>query len=129
MINLTTLGLMDAQHAINTLRAEHNPLTSTPLEAHLIDWIEQLVEREDPELTAAMENYSLEPKDIEHLGSALIQSAANTVAILEAVGEAGIDSPSSLSAALALAAKFRALASDAGDVFTRLTALATTTQE
>lgn len=124
-MDIELLKIMDPGHAINSLRADFDPLVNTPLEAFLIDWIESLVDTEDSDapLIEAAAEHDLEPEGITKLGDALIEDTDNTVAILGAIGEAGIDRPESLKAELELANKFRALASDAGDVFTRLTSL------
>lgn len=145
-INIELLKCMDDQHALNTLRADFDPLVSTPLEAFLIEWVESLVDTQDPELEKALDEYNLDAADINKLGGALIEDTDKTVAILgivgeagiddadelkgvfaliEALDEAGIDTPETLKTRLALADQFRALANDAGDVFSRLTELTT----
>ena len=144
MASIELLKQMDPAHAINTLRAEFDPLLNTPLEAFLIDQLEQLHdagEGASPLLDAADE-YGIEPEDIKTLGEALIEDAGTTAALLKLLSErdftdagslrqaldlvavlddAGIDSVKELQAHLDLARRFRALAEDAGDVFSRLT--------
>ena len=120
---------MDDEHLLASARAEIDPLTSTALELELLDRFEALLDEQDGELTEAVEEFDFEAKHIKALGDALIQSTENTVALLEVIGEAGFDDPELLKAELELAAKFRALANDAGDFFTRLNDLLTTNQE
>lgn len=73
--------------------------------------------------------FDLDSDDIRKLGEAVIFSASNTAELLSAIGEAGYDNAAALKADLQLAEKFSALASDAGDVFTRLSELAAATNE
>lgn len=120
---------MDDEHLLASARAEIDPLTSTALELELLDRFERLLDEVDGDLNEAVAEFDFEAKHIKSLGDALIQSTENTVAILEVIGAAGFDDPELLKAELELAAKFRALANDAGDFFTRLNDLVTTNQE
>ena len=143
--SIELLKAMDGQHAVNALRADFDPIVNTPLESFLLDWVESLVDEVDSDLSIEAENHGLDAEDIKALGEALIEDADNTVALLSVIGkagtdvdelkgvfalievldEAGIDTPETLKARLALADQFRALANDAGDVFSRLTELTT----
>lgn len=150
--SIELLKSMNGSHAINALRAAFDPMVNTDLEAFLIDWLETLIDDdyEHQPIADAMENHSFEAHDIKALGAALIEDTAKTVELLSVLSEEGIDdadvlkgafaltnvlenadidTPENLTAELELATKFRALASDAGGVFTRLTTLASTTQE
>ena len=144
-LSIELLKAMDGQHAVNALRADFDPIVNTPLESFLLDWVESLVDEVDSDLSIEAENHGLDAEDIKALGEALIEDADNTVALLSVIGkagtdvdelkgvfalievldEAGIDTPETLKARLALADQFRALANDAGDVFSRLTELTT----
>jgi hypothetical protein len=128
-LSIELLKAMEPGHAINALRADFDPLVNSPLEAFLIDWIESLVDDgiDYAPLIAAADNAGYEPKDIEALTDALIGDVPATVALLEALTEAGIDTPAALTAKLERADKFYDIAQDAGDVFTRLTQLVETT--
>ena len=55
---------------------------------------------------------------IEMLGDVLIENVDNTVALLSALREAGIDSPAALKAELDLASQFRRMGLDTSDEFT-----------
>lgn len=151
-LNLELLKAMGDQHAINALRADFDPLVNTPLEALLIDWLENLLDQaaDDEPVAEVMANHGLETADIEALADALIEGTDTTVELLKALGEnnltsldelnntlaldkvleeAGIDTPEELTRQLELAEQFRSIAADAGDVFSRLTQLTTTAQE
>jgi len=125
-LSIELLKTMDGPHAINALRADFDPLVNTPLEAFLIDWIDQLDDLE-PVGSAATEYDLPPPADIEQLGGALIQDVPTTVALLEVLSTAGIDTPSALTAKLERADKFYDIANEAGDVISRLNTLITET--
>lgn len=93
VISIELLKLMSAQHAINTLRADFDPLTNTLLEAYLIDRLESLIDDYEGacKYAEAANEHDLEPGDIKKLGDALIETTDNTVALLNAICEAGIN--------------------------------------
>lgn len=116
MLTAQLAKYMDDEHLLASARAEIDPLTSTALELELLARFERLLDEFDlGELYRAADEYGLAAKDIKNL--------------LKEIGEAGLDSPEALKAELDLARKFRALATDAGDFFTRLYDLVTTNQE
>ena len=127
MLTPQLMESMDDGHLVAAIHAEINPLTTTPLEIELLGRVEDLLEQIDAEAADALAEFSLEAGDIKTLGEALIGDADNSAAILSAVADADIDTPSALIAQLKLADQFKSLAEDAGDVFTRLAQL--TTQE
>jgi hypothetical protein len=130
MLTAKLMKSMDDHHLLASARAEQDPLTSSAAEIELLARFERLLDEasEHKPVAEAVEEFDFEAKDIEALGDALIQNTSNTVALLEAIAQAGIDDPESLKADLDLVKKFRALTEDAGDVFTRLSQL-TTEQE
>lgn len=129
MLTAQLMKSMDDRHLVASLYAEQDPLTSSAAEIELLTRFEALLDEVDGDLNEAVAEFDFEAKHIKSLGDALIQSTENTVAILEVIGAAGFDDPELLKAELELAAKFRALANDAGDFFTRLNDLVTTNQE
>lgn len=129
MLTAQLMKSMDDHHLVSSLYAEQDPLTSSAAEIELLTRFEALLDEVDGDLNEAVAEFDFEAKHIKSLGDALIQSTENTVAILEVIGAAGFDDPELLKAELELAAKFRALANDAGDFFTRLNDLLTTNQE
>lgn len=129
MLTAQLMKSMDDRHLVASLYAEQDPLTSSAAEIELLTRFEALLDEVDGDLNEAVAEFDFEAKHIKSLGDALIQSTENTVAILKVIGAAGFDDPELLKAELELAAKFRALANDAGDFFTRLNDLVTTNQE
>jgi hypothetical protein len=127
--SIELLKQMEPSHALNALRADFDPLTSTPLEAFLIDWIESLVDdgADYAPTIKAIDDAGYEPEDIEALTDALIGDVQNTVALLNALGEADVDTPSALTDKIERANKFYDIADEAGDLFARLNDLAKST--
>lgn len=123
--------------------AQVDDLTSTDVERELLRRLEatdtELFEAaSEAEFTAdqltnlsqAMEGFTTE-RVIELLG-VMLESDIDTkdlIEMLRALDQAGITETDELKESLEFAAKFRAIANDAGDVFTRLTTLITETQE
>lgn len=120
--SIATLKMMDDGHAIAVLRAEMDDLTSTPLELFLLDWVESLLDDGTGAHKEVAEEYDLDATDIEKLGDALIENAANSAALLSALGEADILTPEALAEILEFRSTFVAVAvaNDSGDSFTRL---------
>lgn len=118
--SIATLKMMDDGHAIAVLRAEMDDLTSTPLELFLLDWVESLIDDGTGAHKEVAEEYDLDADDLEKLGDALIENAANSAALLSALGEAGIQTPAALAEILEFRDKFVAVANDGADCFTRL---------
>lgn len=113
--SIATLKMMDDGHAIAVLRAEMDDLTSTPLEMFLLDWVESLIDDGTGAHKEDAEEY-----DLEELGDALIENAANSAALLSALGEAGIQTPAALAEILEFRSTFVAVANDGAECFTRL---------
>lgn len=108
---------MDDEHLLASARAEIDPLTSTALELELLDRFERLLdEQHDNEgVRAVIESHPASLKD--------------QAALLALLNDQDIHEPDQLKALLDTSDKFRALANDAGDFFTRLNDLVTTNQE
>lgn len=128
MLTAQLMNSMDDRHLVASIYAEQDPLTSSAAEIELLARFEALLDEQDEYLKEAADEYELDAKQIKAIGDALILNTDTTVALLSAIGDAGIDDPALLKAELELAKKFRALTEDAGDVFTRLSQL-TTEQE
>jgi hypothetical protein len=128
--NVQTLKLMSPEHALNTLRAEFDPLTSTELEVFLGEWVARLIDQSadyEP-VTDKMRELDTEAEKVAELLDATIIDTGNTVALLNALAEAGIDTASALTEKLQRSDSFYDIADDAGDVFARLANLASKTQ-
>lgn len=96
---------------------EYGP-TGTDLERELAKRLgEFLLHEKDIE---ALSEYDLEAEDIQAIGPALLLSTENTVATLRTLSDAEIYDAETLGKELELAAKFRELSDDAGDIFSRL---------
>lgn len=128
MLTAQLMKSMDDRHLVASIYADQDPLTSSAAEIELLARFEALLDEKNEDLTEAADEFEFDAKQIKALGDALILNTDTTVALLSAIGDAGIDTPETLKAELELAKKFRALVEDAGDVFTRLSQL-TTEQE
>lgn len=122
---------------------EIDDLTSSEIERELLRRMEavdfetlQAIEESEfsvDELINVLE--AMEPLDLRNtikLLNAITNSNIDTGALLEFIklmDESGITEADELKEALELAQKFRAIANDVGDAFTRLTTLVTETQE
>lgn len=129
MLTPQLLAAMSDDRLVAVLHTEFNPLTASAAEVELLKRFKAALESRNDQLDSALDDYEFSAKNIIDIGDAIIQNTDNTVALLKAIGDAGIDSPEELKATLDRAEQFTRLASDAGDVFNRLSQLATTTQE
>lgn len=125
-----------------------NELTSTALEIELLRRFVELTDAEEgvasvsaavaehdftdedaAEILDLVAEHDLDADGISKLGAALIVNATNSAELLTTLAEAGYENAAALKDDLQLAEKFSALACDAGDVLTRLSELAATTNE
>lgn len=122
---------MDDEHLLVSARAEIDPLTSTALELELLDRFERLLdEQHDNEgVRALSEEYELTADDMRAVIESHPASLEDQAALLSLLNDQDIHEPDQLKALLDTSDKFRALANDAGDFFTRLNDLVTTNQE
>lgn len=122
---------MDDEHLLASARAEIDPLTSTALELELLDRFERLLdEQHDNEgVRALSEEYELTADDMRAVIESHPASLKDQAALLSLLNDQDIHEPDQLKALLDIYDKFRALANDAGDFFTRLNDLVTTNQE
>lgn len=122
---------MDDEHLLASARAEIDPLTSTALELELLDRFERLLdEQHDNEgVRALSEEYELTADDMRAVIESHPASLKDQAALLALLNDQDIHEPDQLEALLDTSDKFRALANDAGDFFTRLNDLVTTNQE
>ena len=122
---------MDDEHLLASARAEIDPLTSTALELELLDRFERLLdEASEPQPVAdLLEEYEVATDDVKAVIESHPASLKDQAALLSLLNDQDIHEPDQLKALLDTSDKFRALASDAGDFFTRLNDLITTNQE
>lgn len=122
---------MDDEHLLASARAEIDPLTSTALELELLDRFERLLDEASEHKSVAdlLEEYEVATDDVKAVIESHPASLKDQAALLSLLTDQDIHEPDQLKELLDLAAKFRALASDAGDFFTRLNDLVSTNQE
>lgn len=124
MLTAQLMKSMDADHLVASACAEIDPLTSTPLELELLDRLEALLDEQSANQPIANLLDEYEAVIESHPASLKDQAA-----LLSLLNDQDIHEPDQLKELLDFAAKFRALASDAGDFFTRLNDLVSTNQE
>lgn len=131
MLTAQLMKSMDADHLVASARAEIDPLTSTPLELELLDRLETLLDEQHDTQPIAdlLDEYEVSTDDMEAVINSHPASLKDQAALLSLLNDQGIHEPDQLEELLDFAAKFRALASDAGDLFTRLNDLVSTNQE
>ena len=122
---------MDDEHLLASARAEIDPLTSTALELELLDRFERLLDEasEHKPVADLLEEYEVGTDDMRAVIDSHPASLKDQAALLSLLNDQEIHEPDQLKALLDTSDKFRALANDAGDVFTRLSELAASTQE
>ena len=131
MLTAQLMKSMDADHLVASARAEIDPLTSTALELELLDRLEKLLDEQSANQPVAelLEEYEVSTDDMKAVIESHPASLKDQAALLSLLNDQDIHEPDQLKELLEFAAKFRALASDAGDLFTRLNDLVTTHQE
>ena len=122
---------MDVEHLLASARAEIDPLTSTALELELLDRFERLLDEasEHKPVADLLEEYEVGTDDVKAVIESHPASLKDQAALLSLLNDQDIHEPDQLKALLDTSDKFRALANDAGDFFTRLNDLVTTNQE
>lgn len=122
---------MDDEHLLVSARAEIDPLTSTALELELLDRFERLLDEasEHKPVADLLEEYEVGTDDVKAVIESHPASLKDQAALLALLNDQDIHEPDQLKALLDTSDKFRALANDAGDFFTRLNDLVTTNQE
>lgn len=122
---------MDDEHLLASARAEIDPLTSTALELELLERFERLLDEasEHKPVADLLEEYEVGTDDVKAVIESHPASLKDQAALLSLLNDQDIHEPDQLKELLELAAKFRALANDAGDFFARLNDLLTTNQE
>lgn len=131
MLTAQLAASMDDEHLLASARAEIDPLTSTALELELLERFERLLDEasEHKPVADLLEKYEVGTDDVKAVIESHPASLKDQAALLSLLNDQEIHEPDQLKELLELAAKFRALANDAGDFFTRLNDLLTTNQE
>lgn len=122
---------MDDEYLLASARAEIDPLTSTALELELLDRFERLLDEasEYKPVVDLLEEHEVGTDDVKAVIESHPASLKDKAALLALLNDMDIYEPDQLEALLDTSEKFRALANDAGDFFTRLNDLVTTNQE
>ena len=112
---------MDDEHLLASARAEIDPLTSTALELELLERFERLLAEasENKPVDDLLEEYEVGTDDVKAVIESHPASLKDKAALLSLLNDQDIHEPDQLEELLELATKFRALANDAGDFFTR----------
>ena len=131
MLTAQLAASMDDEHLLASARAEIDPLTSTALELELLERFERLLDEasEHKPVADLLEEYEVGTDDVKAVIESHPASLKDQAALLSLLNDQDIHEPDQLKELLEFAAKFRALASDAGDLFTRLNDLVSTNQE
>lgn len=131
MLTAQLMKSMDADHLVASARAELDPLTSTPLELELLDRLETLLDEahDNQPIADLLDEYEVSTDDMKAVIESHPASLNDQAELLSLLNDQDIHEPDQLKELLEFAAKFRALASDAGDLFTRLNDLVSTNQE
>jgi hypothetical protein len=131
MLTAQLAASMDDEHLLASARAEIDPLTSTALELELLERFERLLDEasEHKPVADLLEEYEVGTDDVKAVIESHPASLKDQAALLSLLNDQEIHEPDQLKELLELTAKFRALANDAGDFFTRLNDLLTTNQE
>lgn len=112
---------MDDEHLLASARAEIDPLTSTALELELLERFERLLAEasENKPVDDLLEEYEVGTDDVKAVIESHPASLKDKAALLSLLNDQDIHEPDQLEELLELTTKFRALANDAGDFFTR----------
>ena len=131
MLTAQLAASMDDKHLLASACAEIDPLTSTALELELLERFGRLLDEasEHKPVADLLEEYEVGTDDVKAVIESHPASLKDQAALLSLLNDQDIHEPDQLEELLELAAKFRALANDAGDFFTRLNDLLTTNQE
>ena len=131
MLTAQLMKSMDDRHLVASLYAEQDPLTSSAAEIELLDRFERLLDEasEHKPVADLLEEYEVATDDVKAVIESHPASLKDQAALLSLLNDQDIHEPDQLKALLDTSDKFRALANDAGDFFTRLNDLVTTNQE
>ena len=127
MLTAQLMKSMDDGHLLASARAEIDPLTSTALELELLDRFERMFEHK--QIIDLVEEHEINDDEVDALGKALSAGVgiAELTAIVDVLEEFNATDKAALRQKLERADKFYGIASDTGDVISRLNDLINTT--
>ena len=128
MLPAQIIKAMDDHHLLASFYANYDS-TLSALEIELAKRFEKLLDQKNDALNDAVNEFEFTADDIKEIGYALFGDVNNTVALLDEVAKAGLETPKSLKTELDFAKKCRAIIEDAEDVFSRLNDLVSAEQE
>lgn len=128
----TLLNSLSDEELLRHFHAEHDPLTATPIADELAKRFEVLLDSLEtlkPWVEVVEEFDAVTPSEARTLLESHPGDCTTMSALLSKLNDHDIHQVDQLIKLIDLADKFRSLASDAGDVFTKLNELISTTQE
>lgn len=131
MLTAPFLKAMSTEHLIAAAHAEIDSLTSTALELELLNRLESLHDSASDAQPIAdlLDEFELNAEDVRPVIESHPASLEVMAALLSLLNDHDIHTANQLKQLIELADKFRDLAIDAGDLFTRLNDLVSATQE
>lgn len=128
-MDASTMRGMADEHLASAARAEIDSLTSTPLEVELLDRFERLLDEAnvDQELDLVIADFDITGAALRELCEAHPASLEEITAMMTMLNDLDIHEPGQLRRQLDIAAGFETLATEAGDIFSRLNNLTTAT--
>lgn len=131
MLTAQLMQSMDDRHLVASIYAEQDPLTSSAAEIELLARFERLLDEahDNQPIAELLDEYEVSTDDMKAVIESHPASLKDQAALLSLLNDQDIHEPDQLKALLDTSDKFRTLANDAGDFFTRLNDLVTTVQE
>lgn len=131
MLTASLMKSMSSEHLAAAARVECDSLTSTALEIELLDRLEALLDAQSRTQPVAdlLDEWEVGTSDLKALFESHPEDLKGMRTLLALLNDEDIHEPEQLEELIGFAAKFRALAKDAGDFFTRLTDLITAHKE
>ena len=127
MLNAQYLKQLSDSELVRIASHEINDLTSSALEIELLARLEQATDSVEPaeELMALITDYGIDTAQVRALLESHPETVETMTDLLKALNDEDIHSVDQLKELIAFRKEFRALASDAGDVFERLSTFTT----
>lgn len=123
------MASMDDAHLVAALLSEMDSLTSTDTERELLARVERLLDEQDPQITAVVEDFEIEADDLRAVVESHPANLKEMAELLGLLNDEEIHDADSLKALIAFRRDFQALANDMGDTATRLSTFITNAQE
>ena len=127
MLNAMHLRTLSNEELVRIASHEVNDLTSSALEIELLSRLEQVIDTVEPaeELMALTTDYGIDNAQVRSLLESHPSSVSEMTDLLKALNDEDIHTVDQLKQLISFHKEFQALASDAGDVFERLSIFTT----